>query len=179
MDIAARLNALGLALPPVPKPQGSYVPSVRSGNLVFVAGQLPIREGKLTCAGKVGQEVSLDDARAAARLCFLNALAALAYSADPSKVTRVVRLGGFVQSAEGFSQQPLVLNGASELAQEIFGAAGAHARAAVGVNALPLNAAVEVEAVFEVAAGAAGAGTASAGTEGPESAGAAETTVAD
>jgi len=151
MDITARLNALGLSLPPVPKPQGSYVPSVRSGNLVFVAGQLPIREGKLTCAGKVGRDVGLDDARAAARLCFLNALAALAYAADPSKVTRVVRLGGFVQSAEGFNDQPLVLNGASELAKEIFGEAGAHARAAVGVNALPLNAAVEVEALFEVA----------------------------
>jgi enamine deaminase RidA (YjgF/YER057c/UK114 family) len=151
MDIPSRLNALGLALPPVPKPQGSYVPSVRSGNLVFVAGQLPIRDGKLTCSGKVGQEVSLEDARAAARLCFLNALAALAFSVDPARVTRVVRLGGFVQSAEGFFQQPMVLNGASELAQEIFGEAGTHARAAVGVNALPLNAAVEVEAVFEIA----------------------------
>jgi enamine deaminase RidA (YjgF/YER057c/UK114 family) len=152
MDIAARLKELGLTLPTVPKPQGSYVPSVRSGNLVFVSGQLPIHAGKLTCAGKVGQDVGLDDARAAARLCFLNALAALAYSVDPSQVTRVVRLGGFVQSAEGFAEQPQVLNGASELAKEIFGEAGAHARAAVGVNALPLNAAVEVEALFEVAA---------------------------
>jgi enamine deaminase RidA (YjgF/YER057c/UK114 family) len=152
MDITARLEALGLSLPPVPKPQGSYVPAVRSGNLVFVAGQLPIREGKLTCAGKVGRDVGLDEARAAARLCFLNALAALAYAADPAKVTRVVRLGGFVQSAEGFFDQPQVLNGASELAKEIFGEAGAHARAAVGVNALPLNAAVELETVFEVTA---------------------------
>ena len=152
MDIAARLKELGLTLPAVPKPQGSYLPSVRTGNLVFVSGQLPIREGKLTCAGKVGQDVSLDEARAAARLCFLNALAALAYSVDPSQVTRVVRLGGFVQSAEGFAQQPLVLNGASELAQEIYGQAGTHARAAVGVSALPLNAAVEVEVLFEVAA---------------------------
>ncbi len=164
MDITARLAALGLSLPPVPKPQGAYVPAVRSGNLVFVAGQLPIREGKLTCAGKVGGEVGLDAARDAARLCFLNALAALAYTADPSKVTRVVRLGGFVQSAEGFIDQPLVLNGASELAKEIFGTAGTHARAAVGVSALPLNASVELETVFEVAPEMGGAGPAGDGT---------------
>ncbi len=150
MDIAARLRSLGLTLPPVPKPQGSYVPSVRSGNLVFVAGQLPIREGKLACAGKVGKDVTVDEAKAAARICFLNALAALAYSVDPSKVTRVVRMGGFVNCAEGFAEQPQVLNGASDLAKEIFGEAGAHARAAVGVNALPLNAAVELEALFEI-----------------------------
>ena len=151
MDITARLQALGLSLPSVPKPQGSYVPSVRAGNLVFVAGQLPLRDGKLTCAGKVGRDVGLDEARAAARLCFLNALGALAFSADPSKVTRVIRLGGFVQCVDGFAQQPQVINGASDLAKEIFGEAGAHARAAVGVNALPLDAAVELEALFEVA----------------------------
>jgi len=150
MDIAGRLRSLGLELPAVPKPQGAYVPSVRVGNLVFVAGQLPIREGKPVCVGKVGKDVGLDEARAAARLCFLNALGALAYSADPSTVTRVVRLGGFVQCVDGFTEQPQVLNGASELAQEIFGEAGQHARAAVGVHALPLNASVEVEAVFEV-----------------------------
>jgi enamine deaminase RidA (YjgF/YER057c/UK114 family) len=150
MDIAARLRSLGLTLPPVPKPQGSYVPSVRVGNLVFVAGQLPMRDGKLACAGKVGREVGVEEAKAAARICFLNALAALAFSADPSKVTRVIRLGGFVNCVDGFAEQPLVLNGASDLAKEIFGEAGAHARAAVGVNALPLNAAVEVEALFEV-----------------------------
>lgn len=158
MDIAARLRSLGLALPAVPKPQGAYVPSVRVGNLVFVAGQLPIREGKPVCVGKVGKDVGLDEARAAARLCFLNALGALAYAADPSTVTRVVRLGGFVQCADGFTEQPQVLNGASELAKEIFGEAGQHARAAVGVHALPLNASVEVEAVFEVE-GSGGAGS--------------------
>jgi enamine deaminase RidA (YjgF/YER057c/UK114 family) len=150
MDIAARLQSLGLTLPPVPKPQGSYVPSVRTGNLVYVAGQLPIREGKLVCAGKVGRDVGLDEAKAAARICFLNALAALSFSADPSRVTRVVRLGGFVNCVDGFAEQPLVLNGASDLAKEIFGEAGAHARVAVGVHALPLNAAVEIEALFEV-----------------------------
>jgi enamine deaminase RidA (YjgF/YER057c/UK114 family) len=151
MDIAARLLSLGLTLPPVPKPQGAYVPAVRTGNLVFVAGQLPIVEGKLACVGKVGKDIGLDEAKAAARICFLNALAALAYAADLSKVTRVVRLGGFVNCVDGFAEQPLVLNGASELAKEIFGAAGEHARAAVGVNALPLNAPVELEALFEVA----------------------------
>jgi enamine deaminase RidA (YjgF/YER057c/UK114 family) len=150
MDLAARLQALGLTLPPVPKPQGAYVPSVRTGNLVYVAGQLPMRDGKLACAGKVGRDLGLDEAKAAARICFLNALAALAYSADPTKVTRVVRLAGFVNCVDGYAEQPLVLNGASELAKEIFGAAGEHARAAIGVHALPLNAAVELEAIFEV-----------------------------
>jgi enamine deaminase RidA (YjgF/YER057c/UK114 family) len=150
MDIAARLRTLGLTLPPVPKPQGAYIPSVRTGNLVYVAGQLPLREGKLICAGKVGKDVGLDEAKAAARICFLNALAALAFSADPSKVTRVVRLAGFVNCVDGYAEQPLVLNGASELAKEIFGPAGEHARAAIGVNALPLNASVELEALFEV-----------------------------
>jgi enamine deaminase RidA (YjgF/YER057c/UK114 family) len=157
MDIAARLQALGLTLPAVPKPQGAYIPSVRTGNLVYVAGQLPMREGKLVCAGKVGRDVGLDEAKAAARICFLNALAALAYSADPGKVTRVVRLAGFVNCVDGYAEQPQVLNGASELAKEIFGAAGEHARAAIGVNALPLNAAVELEALFEVG-GSDGAG---------------------
>lgn len=151
MDIAARLRELGLELPPVPKPQGSYVPAVRTGNLVFVAGQLPMRDGKVAYKGKVGRDVDLAAAAEAARLCFLNLLAALAYAADPSKVTRVVRLGGFVQCVDGFDAQPKVINGASDLCKEVFGESGAHARAAVGVNALPLDAAVEIDAVFEVA----------------------------
>ena len=150
MDIAARLKALGLALPPAPKPQGSYVPSVRTGNLVYVAGQLPLRDGKLAYAGKVGKDLGIEEAKEAARLCFLNALAALAFSADLSKVTRVVRLGGFVQCVDGFTEQALVVNGASDLAKEIFGEAGAHARASVGMHALPLNAAVELETLFEI-----------------------------
>ncbi len=152
MDIAKRLAELGLQLPPIPKPQGSYVPAVRSGNLVFVAGQLPMREGQLTCKGKVGRDVDVEQARAAARICFLNAIAALASAGvDPGQVTRVVRLGGFVQCVDGFSEQPKVINGASDLCRDIYGDIGAHARAAVGVNALPLDAAVEIEAVFEVA----------------------------
>lgn len=151
MDIAKRLEALGLRLPPVPKPQGSYVPAIRSGNLVFVAGQLPMRDGQLLCKGKVGGEVDVARAAEAARVCFLNLLAALAYAADPGKVTRVVRLGGFVQCVDGFAEQPKVINGASDLCKEVFGEAGAHARAAVGVNALPLDASVEIDGVFEVA----------------------------
>jgi enamine deaminase RidA (YjgF/YER057c/UK114 family) len=110
-----------------------------------------MRDGRLACAGKVGLDIGLEEARAAARLCFLNVLAALAYSADPSKVTRVIRLGGFVQCVDSFTEQPLVINGASDLCRDLFGEAGAHARASVGVNALPLNAPVEIEALFEVA----------------------------
>ena len=151
MDIAKRLQDLGLELPPVPKPQGSYIPAVRTGNLVFVAGQLPMRDGQLACKGKVGRDLDVAQAAEGARICFLNLLAALAYAVDPGKVTRVVRLGGFVQCVDGFAEQPKVINGASDLCKEIFGEAGTHARAAVGVNALPLDAAVEIDAVFEVA----------------------------
>lgn len=146
-----RLQALGLAIPPVPKPQGSYVPAVRIGSLVFVAGQLPMRDGKLIHKGKVGRDLDVAQAREAARLCFLNALAALGYAgAGPDQVTQVVRLGGFVQCVDGFTEQPQVINGASDLCRELFGDAGLHARAAVGVHALPLDAAVEIEAVFAV-----------------------------
>lgn len=151
-SIEKRLEALGLRLPPTPKPQGSYVPAVRTGNLVFVAGQLPMRDGKLIHQGRVGHEVDMEQAQDAARICFLNALAALAFAGLAlDKVTRVVRLGGFVQCADGFADQPKVINGASDLCRAVFGDVGAHARAAVGVNALPLNAAVELEALFEVA----------------------------
>ncbi len=149
--IENRLDALGLKLPPVPKPQGSYVPAVRTGNLVFVAGQLPMRDGQLVYKGKVGRDLDVEKAQDAARICFLNLLAALGFAGvTPDQVTRVVRLGGFVQCADGFSEQPKVINGASDLCQAIFGELGRHARAAVGVNALPLDAAVEIEAVFEV-----------------------------
>jgi enamine deaminase RidA (YjgF/YER057c/UK114 family) len=146
-----KLAELGLKLPPAPKPQGSYVPAVRTGNLVFVAGQLPMRDGKLTHKGKVGRDLDVEAAQEGARLCFLNALAALsAAGIHPDQVTRVVRLGGFVQCVDGFSDQPKVINGASDLCRAVFGDRGLHARAAVGVNALPLDAAVEIEALFEV-----------------------------
>ncbi len=147
-----RLQALGLRIPPAAKPQGTYVPAVRAGNLVFVSGQLPMRDGLLVHKGKVGRDLELEQAQDAARICFMNLLAALAYlGITPGQVTRVVRLGGFVQCVDGFPDQPKVINGASDLCREIFGEAGAHARAAVGVNALPLDAAVEIEGVFEVA----------------------------
>lgn len=152
-SFGTRLDALGLRLPPTPAPQGSYVPAVRSGNLVFVAGQLPMRDGALVYKGKVGRDLDLEQAKDAARICFLNALAALGFvGIGPEKVTRVVRLGGFVQAIDGFADHPKVLNGASDLARELFGEAGTHARAAVGVHSLPLDAAVEIESVFEVAA---------------------------
>ncbi|MDB5103600.1 MAG: putative endoribonuclease [Fibrobacteres bacterium] len=149
--IEKRLQALGLRLPPAPKPQGSYVPAVRTGNLVYVAGQLPMRDGQLIHKGKVGRDLDVGAAQDAARICFLNALAALGFAGvHPDQVTRVVRLGGFVQCVDGFSDQPKVVNGASDLCQAIFGDKGLHARAAVGVNALPLDAAVEIDAIFEV-----------------------------
>lgn len=145
------LQQLGLTLPASPKPQGWYVPVVRSGDLVFVSGQLPMEEGGVKHRGTVGEEVSLETAREAARLCLLNILAALEGNGVPlASVRRVVKLTGFVQSDAGFHDQPKVLNAASELLTDIFGDAGRHARAAVGVNALPLDASVEIEAIFEI-----------------------------
>jgi enamine deaminase RidA (YjgF/YER057c/UK114 family) len=152
MNPLERISALGLEMPDAPQPQGWYVPVVRTGELVFVSGQLPVKAGVVAVTGTVGEEVSLEAAREAARLCLLNILAALEGNAVPlSSVRRVVKLTGFVQSAPGFHDQPKVLNAASELLTEIFGVAGRHARAAVGVNALPLNAAVEIEGIFELA----------------------------
>ena len=149
--IAERLEGLGFKLPASPKPQGSYVPAVRTGSLVYVSGQLPMRDGQLLFKGKLGRDLDVEKGQEAARICFLNALAALGSAGvGPDQVTRVVRLGGFVQSAEGFSEQPKVINGASDLCQAVFGEIGRHARAAVGVNALPLDAAVEIEVLFEV-----------------------------
>ncbi len=125
---------------------------VRTGTLVFVSGQLPLRDGGVAVSGKVGEGVSLEQGREAARLCLLNILAALEGNGVPlASIRRAVKLTGFVQSAPDFHDQPKVLNAASELLTDIFGEAGRHARAAVGVNALPLNAAVEIEAVFEIA----------------------------
>jgi enamine deaminase RidA (YjgF/YER057c/UK114 family) len=146
-----KLEALGFKMPPTPKPQGSYVPAVRTGNLVFISGQLPMREGQLIFSGKLGQDLDVTQGQEAAKLCFLNILAALRFlGISLDQVTRVVRLGGFVQSMDNFTEQPKVINGASDLCKAIFGELGVHARAAVGVNTLPLNAAVEIEALFEV-----------------------------
>jgi enamine deaminase RidA (YjgF/YER057c/UK114 family) len=147
---SARLAELGIALPPVIAPLAAYIPAVQTGNLVYTSGQLPLESGELSHIGKVGSEVSPEQAKAAARICALNALAAIEALVGIDAVSRVVKLVGFVSSAPGFTGQPGVVNGASEVLGEIFGDAGAHARSAVGVAELPLNAPVEVELIVEV-----------------------------
>lgn len=153
MSIEAKLSELGLSLHAAPRPVAAYVPCVRTGNLVFVSGQLPFTGQSLLATGKVPTQVSIDQAQSAAAQCVLNALSVLKaeLDGDLSRLKRVVRVGAFVQSADDFDKQPQVANGASELLEKLLGDAGRHARAAVGVNALPLNAAVEVEFLFEVA----------------------------
>lgn len=148
---SARLSELGIELPEVVTPLAAYVPAARTGNLVYTAGQLPIVAGELTRTGKVGVDVDPEDAKELARLCGLNALAAVHGLVGVDSVVRVVKVVGFVASAPGFGGQPGVINGASELFGEIFGEAGAHARSAVGVSELPRNSPVEVEIIVEVA----------------------------
>ena len=146
-----RLERLGLSVPDVVTPVATYVPAVRTGNHVYTAGQLPMRDGQLTLTGKVGAEVSAEDGFDCAQLCALNGLAAVAsVVGDLSRVVRVVKLVVFVASAADFTGQPGVANGASDLVGEVFGDAGQHARSAVGVAVLPLDAPVEVEMVVEV-----------------------------
>ena len=148
----SRLDELGVELPEAPAPAGAYVPATRTGNLIFTAGQLPFEGGELNVRGKVGDAVDVDEARAAARLCALNALAAAATATEGlAGISRIVKVTGFVASAPGFNDQPQVLNGASEFLGEIFGDAGLHARSAVGVAELPRDAPVEVELVVEAA----------------------------
>ena len=150
MRASERLAELKIKLPEVTAPVGSYVPAKRSGSHVFTSGQLPIRDGKLLYAGKVPQDVSVEDAADGARIAALNGLAAAAQAAGGiDAITQIVRVGIFVNSGDGFTKQPTVGNGASDLLVEIFGEAGKHARAAVGVAELPLNAAVEVELMVE------------------------------
>jgi enamine deaminase RidA (YjgF/YER057c/UK114 family) len=146
-----RLAELGLTLPPVATPQAAYVPAVRTGAYVYVSGQVPVVDGKLPATGKVGAEVSPADAAGLARICVLNAIAAAAAAAGGlDRIRRIVKVVGFVASAPGFNGQPLVVNGASELLIEVFGEEGRHARSAVGVAELPLDAPVEVELIAEV-----------------------------
>jgi len=153
MKPSEQLKALNISLPPVTQPVGSYVPGIRTGHLVLVSGQIPMQGGRLTATGKVGGEVSLEQAQAAARLCALNALAIAADVAGGiDRIRRIVRLAVFVNSAPGFTDQPKVANGASALMTEIFGEDGRHVRAAVGASELPLDAAVEVELMAEVGA---------------------------
>ncbi|GLY68643.1 RidA family protein [Amycolatopsis taiwanensis] len=150
MSWSSRLAELGITLPAVAAPVAAYVPAVRTGSLVYTSGQLPFIEGELAATGKVGAEVSPEEAKRHARTCALNALAAVHALVGVDSVVRVVKLVGFVASAEGFTGQPAVVNGASEALGEIFGAAGAHARSAVGVAELPLGAPVEIELIVEV-----------------------------
>lgn len=146
-----RLSELGITLATPAGPFGAYVPAKRVGNLVFVAGQLPMKDGKLLATGQVPSRCSPDDAKAATRQCVVNALGAVrSVVPDLSAVSGVVRVGAFVNSDATFTEQPKVANGASELLLDLFGESGKHVRAAVGVNTLPLDAAVEVEFVFEV-----------------------------
>ena len=150
--IADRLAVLGLELPALATPAGAYIPAVVSGNLVFTSGQLPFVSGALAATGKVGDAVSPDDAKTYAATCVLNALAAVQFAIGSlDRVTRIVKVVGFVASDPSFTGQPGVINGASELLGEIFGDAGVHARSAVGVAVLPLDSPVEVELIVEFA----------------------------
>lgn len=146
-----RLKELGITLPSVVAPLAAYVPAVKVGNQVWTSGQLPMIDGSLAATGKVGAEVSPENAADYARTAVLNALAAIDALVGIDKVTRVLKIVGFVSSAGGFSGQPAVVNGASNLIGEVFGDAGAHARSAVGVSELPLNSPVEIEVIVEIA----------------------------
>jgi len=146
----ARLKELGILLPPAPKPIASYVPAVAAGSLLYVSGQLPLREGKLLCTGKVPDQVSIEAGQEAARQCVLNALAiAKDHLTTLDRVKQIVRLSGYVACSPEFHQQPLIINGASELLEAIFGAAGKHSRIAVGVISLPFNAPVELDLILQ------------------------------
>jgi enamine deaminase RidA (YjgF/YER057c/UK114 family) len=150
--IELKLAELGITLPSPMPPVANYVPYVVTGNLVVISGQVPAADGKVMITGKVGAGVSIDRGKEAARLCFVNVLAQLkvACGGNLDRVRRVVRLGGFIASAPEFTQQAQVMNGASDLAVAVFGEAGRHARTTVGVPVLPVDAAVEVEAMFEI-----------------------------
>lgn len=152
-QIDNRLAELGVTLPPAAKPVANYVGWVKTGNLVFTAGQVPLSEGKVAYQGKVGKDIPLDDANKAARLCAIGILSQLrdACGGDLDRVVRIVKLVGFVNAVPEFADHPKVINGASDFLVEVFGERGKHARSAVGSGSLPLNVAVEIEAVAEIA----------------------------
>lgn len=151
MNPEEKLKALGIELPPAPEALGSYVPARRSGNLVFLSGILPLVDGKILQTGKVGAELTLEEARREAQKAAINALSILkSYAGDLENVAGCVKVTGYVASAPGFTEQHKVLNAVSDLVAEVFGESGRHARAAVGVGALPLDAPLEVEFIFEV-----------------------------
>jgi enamine deaminase RidA (YjgF/YER057c/UK114 family) len=149
--IEIKIEGLGLKLPDAPKPVAAYIPAKQSGNLVFTAGQLPMVNGELVSKGLLGQDVEIEEANKAARICTLNALAAIkGVIGDLDRIKQIVRVVGYVASVPTFTQQPAVVNGASELLLEIFGENGKHARSAVGMAVLPLNASVEIELTVEI-----------------------------
>jgi enamine deaminase RidA (YjgF/YER057c/UK114 family) len=148
--VEQRLTEMGFTLPEVAAPAGSYLPAMISGNLVFTAGQIPLIDGKLMATGKLGAEITAEHGAEIAQRCALNALAAVkSVLGDLDRVKQVVKVVGFVSSVPGFSSQPAVINGASEFLQQVFGDAGKHARSAVGVSVLPLDAPVEIELIVE------------------------------
>ncbi len=150
MTPSESLTALNIQLPTVPAPIGSYVPAIKTGNLILTSGQLPLTDGKLLCTGKVGSDVTLEHAADAARVAVINALAAAATLTDGiDNIARIIKLTVYVNSAPGFTDQPEVANGASDLLAEIFGENGRHARAAIGVSELPINAAIELDLIAE------------------------------
>jgi len=149
--IEEKLGMLGITLPSPPRPAGSYIPVVRTGNLVFVSGQIPISDGKILHSGKVTKDLSVEDAQKAARLCVINALAQIKFElGDLDKISKIVRVSGFVNSPPEFTEQPKVINGASDLLFEIFEKKGQHTRIAIGVSSLPLNSAVEIDLIVEI-----------------------------
>lgn len=151
MTIDNKLKKLGITLAEAPKPLGSYVPCVQTGTLLFLSGMLPLREGKLIRTGRVGESVSLQDAQEDARQCVINALSVLkSHLGNLNKIKKCVKLNGYVASTQDFTEQPKVLNAASDLLFEILGEAGRHARSAVGVSVLPLNSPIEIDFIFEV-----------------------------
>ena len=146
-----KLKALGIVLPEAPSPLGSYVPVIRTGNLIFLSGILPLVEGKLLRQGRVGEDITIDNAREDAKRVVMNALAVLrSHIGSLNTVKSCIKITGYIASSPDFTEQPKVLNAASDLLYEIFGEAGRHARAAIGVTVLPLNAPVEIEFIFEV-----------------------------
>lgn len=151
MTIEKHLKKFGIVLPDAPKPVASYVPCVKAGNLIFVSGQLPVENGKIKYAGKVGKDISLEDGKKAAQLCVLNALSHIKKNARAlNAVKKIVQVQGFINASPDFTEHPVVLNGASDFLVEIFGEKGKHSRFAVGVSSLPLNACVEIALIVEI-----------------------------
>jgi enamine deaminase RidA (YjgF/YER057c/UK114 family) len=150
--IDEKLASLSIILPSPPKPAGSYVPVVITGKLAFVSGQIPIKDGKIAFLGKIPTDISIEEAQKAAKLCIINALAQLKNEiGDLDRISKIVRVSGFVNSTTEFSEQPKVINAASDLIYEIFGSKGQHSRIAIGVASLPLNSCVEIDMIVEIA----------------------------